>query len=110
MVHKLKIFLSVFFLIFSVICKAQEPSIKLSVFRDSLDNAIDMSDWLIQKKGFLLIPTIITEPAVGYGVAGAAVFFHSSYTEKHGPPSMSGVLGAATENGTWAVGVFHIGY
>ena len=45
----------------------------------------------------LLIPTIITEPAVGYGAAAAAVFFHSSYTEKNGPPSMTGVLGGAHE-------------
>jgi hypothetical protein len=36
---------------------------------------------------------LITEPAVGYGIAGAALFFHSSYSEKKGPPSLSGVMG-----------------
>jgi hypothetical protein len=46
--------------------KAQETGQKISVFRDSTDNAIDMSDWLVNKMGFLLMPTIITEPAVGY--------------------------------------------
>ena len=53
---------------------------------------------------------LITEPAVGYGLAGAAVYFHSSYSAKKGPPSMTGVLGAGTQNGTWAAGAFHIGY
>jgi hypothetical protein len=94
-------------------CKSlisQEVPKKISVFRDSTDNAYDMSDWLVNKKGFLLLPTIITEPAVGYGIAGAAVFFHSSYSEKSGPPSMSGILGGYTQNGTWMAGAFHVGY
>ena len=28
------------------------------------------------------MPTLITEPAVDYGIAMAALFFHSSYSEK----------------------------
>lgn len=89
---------------------AQEPNKKATLFRDSLDHAFDISNWLASKRGFLLVPSIITEPAVGYGLAGAAVYFHSSYTEKKRPPSMSGVIGAGTQNGTWATGAFHIGY
>jgi hypothetical protein len=89
---------------------AQEKARSLSSFRDSTDHAIDISDWLVNKKGVLIVPTIITEPAVGYGIAGGAVMFHSSYSEKQGPPSMTGVLGAGTLNGTWAAGVFHAGY
>ena len=89
---------------------AQEPGRKISAFRDSTDNAYDISDWLIRKEGFLLVPVIITEPAVGYGAAAAAVFFHSSYTEKNGPPSMTGILGGGTQNGTWMAGIFHAGY
>ncbi len=89
---------------------AQEKKKPLSSFRDSLDHALDLSDWLVNKKGVLLVPTLITEPAVGYGAAAAAVFFHSSYSEKKGPPSMSGVLGGGTMNGTWGAGVFHAGY
>lgn len=96
--------------ILPVIINAQVVKKETSIFRDSTDNAVDMSDWLIQKKGILLVPTIITEPATGYGAAAAAVFFHSSYTEKHGPPSMTGVLGGGTQNGTWMAGVFHVGY
>jgi len=79
-------------------------------FKDSLDQAIDMSDFLLNKKGVLIVPSIITEPAVGYGVIGAAVYFHSAYTEKKGPPSMSGILGGGTQNGTWMAGGFHVGY
>lgn len=88
---------------------AQKHDYKIS-FRDSVDNAIDMSDWLLNKKGFLLVPSVITEPAVGYGALAAAVYFHSSYTDKSGPPSMSGLLGGGTENGTWFAGAFHVGY
>ena len=36
-----------------------------------LDHAFDISNWLGSKKGFLVVPSIITEPAVGYGLAGA---------------------------------------
>lgn len=90
--------------------EAQEKTGKISVFRDSTDHALDISDWLIDMKGALIIPTLITEPAVGYGLAAAAVFFHSSYSEKKGPPSMTGMVGAYTQNGTWAAGVFHVGY
>ncbi len=88
---------------------AQKKNTKVS-FRDSTDNAIDMSDWLLNKKGFLVIPSIITEPAVGYGAAAAAIYFHSSYADKKAPPSMSGVFGLGTENGTWGAGLFHVAY
>ena len=88
----------------------QKDTKKISIFRDSLDNAYDISDWLINKRGVLLMPTLITEPAVDYGIAVAALFFHSSYTEKKGPPSISGIMGGATLNGTWAAGLFHAGF
>jgi hypothetical protein len=89
---------------------AQEKKKPLSAFRDSVDNAIDLSNWLVNKKGVLVIPTIITEPAVGYGAAAGAIYFHSSYSEKKGPPSISGVLGGLTQNGTWGAGAFHAGF
>jgi hypothetical protein len=100
----------IIFFILNLKINAQETKRRISIFRDSTDNAYDISDWLTSKKGFLLMPAIITEPAVGYGVAATAIFFHSSYTEKKGPPSMTGVIGGATQNGTWFGGVFHIGY
>jgi hypothetical protein len=33
-----------------------------------------MSDWLVNKKGVMVIPTIITEPAAGYGIGGATAW------------------------------------
>jgi hypothetical protein len=111
MIMKIKFLSLVFFLLFFFLnINAQEKTKSHSIFRDSLDNAYDMSDWLINKKGVLVVPTVITEPAVGYGIAGAALFFHSSYSEKLGPPSISGVLGGITQNGTWAAGAFHLGF
>jgi len=104
------LFFQIILLISLCEANAQKPANGMAMFRDSLDNAFDISNWLASKKGFLIVPSIITEPAVGYGLAGAAIYFHSSYSAKKGPPSMSGVLGAGTQNGTWAAGVFHIGY
>ncbi|MFN8255925.1 MAG: BamA/TamA family outer membrane protein [Bacteroidales bacterium] len=105
-----KILSLLFFITVFQFAKAQEPNKKISIFRDSTDNAVDISDWLINKKGVLIVPSLITEPTVGYGIGGAVVYFHSSYSEKKGPPSMSGILGAGTQNGTWAAGIVHIGY
>jgi hypothetical protein len=99
--------LIIFFIVLLSDINAQETNKKISGLRDSSDHAIDISDMLIQKKGVLILPVIITEPSVGYGLSVAAVYFQSSYSEKKGPPSMSGVLGAGTENGTWAAGAFH---
>jgi hypothetical protein len=106
----LYVLLLILYISISLNLDAQDKPKKFSVFRDSLDHAIDISDWLVNKKGVLILPTIITEPAVGYGIAGAAVFFHSSYSEKKGPPSMTGVLGGGTLNGTWMAGAFHAGF
>ncbi len=104
-----KIFVLIIFILFSLNGFAQKNSSKIS-FRDSLDHAYDISDFLLNKKGFLLVPSIITEPAVGYGAFAAAVYFHSSYADKKAPPSMSGIAGGGTQNGTWFAGAFHLGY
>ena len=90
--------------------QAQEKKGFFSGFKDSEDGAFDISDYLLNKKGFLIEPTIITEPAVGYGLALALVWFHSSYGDQDYPPSMTGVLGMGTENESWGAGVFHYGY
>ena len=96
-------------------------------FIDPHDGKFDASDWLVNAKGFLPVPIIITEPAVGYGGGAALLFFHAKKddqyfkeiikrdqdsTEKHKPslpPSISGLVGLGTENGTWAAGGFHFG-
>src|SRR5579859_1460184 len=45
-----------------------------SNFRDPNDHDLDMSSWLLKHKGALLVPIIITEPAVGNGGGVAAVW------------------------------------
>ncbi|MEC5385687.1 BamA/TamA family outer membrane protein [Uliginosibacterium sp. H3] len=80
-----------------------------SPFRDDKDGAFDVSKWLLEKKGFLPVPMIITEPAVGYGAGVGLMFFSQSIAEAAAnakatghvtPPDIYGVVLAATENGT----------
>ncbi len=59
----------------------------------------------------------ITEPAVGYGFSLGLSFFHDKPQVVSYPgeaprvimPSITMVFGAATESGTWAAGLGHIG-
>jgi hypothetical protein len=85
-----------------------------------------------KKKGppFIAIPIFITEPAVGYGLGAAVGYFHKNKhhedaggekpspvlttetTAKAGkrqkvPPTITGIAGAYTENGTWGFGLAH---
>jgi hypothetical protein len=96
-------------------------------FTDPYDSKFDTSQWILDKKGALPVPIIITEPAVGYGAGAALLFFHAknglqfqdkaeSNSQKDLeklkpslPPSISGLVGLGTENGTWAAGGFHFG-
>ena len=79
-------------------------------FVDPSDGYLDMSNWILDKEGILPVPVIITEPAVGYGGGLAGVYFHDKLGARKGsPPSVSALVGAATENGTWFVGGGHLG-
>jgi hypothetical protein len=80
-----------------------------SRFRDAQDGQVDVSDWLLDQKGFLPVPMVITEPAVGYGAGLFALFFRESMREASTaandsgrllPPDIFAIGGAATENGT----------
>jgi hypothetical protein len=83
-------------------------------FVDSSDGQLDLSEWLIDRKGFLPVPIIITEPAVGNGGGLALLFFRQSIREAaHGDgtgriarPDIFGIAAAATENGTNMMGAF----
>ncbi|MBB6095230.1 hypothetical protein HNQ60_004120 [Povalibacter uvarum] len=87
------------------------------LFTDPQDGRFDGSRWLLDRKGFLPIPVIITEPAVGYGGGVALAFFHrkgpsgapAGEKPDFTPPSVSMVMGAATENGTKIGGLGHLG-
>ncbi|MFL9584923.1 hypothetical protein [Stenotrophomonas sp. AB1(2024)] len=82
---------------------------KASIFKDPHDGHFDMSRWLLDRKGFLPVPVVISDPAVGYGGGVALAFFHRpegaalERTATDGrkqmiPPNIYGVAGMKTEN------------
>lgn len=78
---------------------------------DPEDGMLDMSETLRDSPyGFLPIPLLITEPAVGYGGGLFGLFLHgkgSQQGDRFIPPAMTAVGGGGTENGTWFVGAAH---
>ena len=95
-------------------------------FIDPQDGMFDASHWLAERKGFFPMPIIITEPAVGFGLGAGLLFLHDPLSGKTAegetfdpqnideqgrliPPSVSGLFGAYTENGTWFLGGAHMG-
>ena len=82
---------------------------------DPEDGMMDASDYLASARGFLPVPVIITEPAVGFGLGLAVAYFHAPREIDHdehphvGPPSISVGFGAKTENGTYFYGGAHSG-
>jgi outer membrane protein assembly factor BamA len=85
-------------------------------FFDKDDSMLDLSDFLSTRYGFIPVPIIITEPAVGYGGGFALAFLHDNFAgrkSKSGrnvPPSISGIFLAGTENDTKFAGAFHLGH
>lgn len=98
--------------------KAQEEQArkeKIS-FRDSLDNNLDLSDIIINKKGFVPMPIIITEPALGgFGGGLAPVFIQPNKPKVIDgktypmPPDITAAFGGYTLNDTWMVGGGRVG-
>jgi hypothetical protein len=80
-----------------------EPAAPASKFEDPDDGRFDVSAFLDTAYGFLPLLVPITEPAVGYGAVGAAVFIHGEPPEAgdaYVRPTMSAVGALRTENGT----------
>jgi outer membrane protein assembly factor BamA len=78
-------------------------------FLDPEDGQLDLSEWLLDRRGFLPVPIIITEPAVGFGGGVALVFISETFREVADrakasghitPPNIFAIGGFATENGT----------
>ncbi len=95
-------------------------------FIDPTDGAFDTSNWLLEQRGLMPVPIIVTEPAVGYGGGAALLFFHRSKEDVEAanrrkeeggpapaslstPPSVSFAVGLGTETKTWAAGGGHFG-
>ncbi|OQX57598.1 MAG: hypothetical protein B5M52_07055 [Helicobacteraceae bacterium 4484_230] len=111
--HK-NIFFILLLSIFTLLGYAQENT-EVSFF-DNNDSMLDLSEYLSRAYGFMPIPSVITEPAVGYGGGAALIYLHDSFIGRKGksgrniPASISGIVAGATENGTWLAGAFHLGY
>jgi len=78
-------------------------------FKDPEDGAFDASNYLLDYRGVLPVPILITEPAVGYGGGIAAAWFSESIRDKAArvqpggrltPPNILVAGAFATENGT----------
>jgi len=109
-----KIFLLITFLLLSTTTMMGQKEKQHISLRDSIDGAIDLSDYIIYAHGFLVIPTVITEPALG-GIGGAVapIFLkkHEPFTDKDGKtriinPDITGGFGMYTGNDSWMVAAF----
>ena len=84
-------------------------------FPDSTDGRLDLSEWRLHRKGLLLVPIVVTEPAVSHGGGASALFFSQSLAEgrersgRLTPPTIAGGGGLYTSGGSYggAAGVFH---
>lgn len=110
MPKKLFVFLLVILPIVSI---AQEEKRKLS-FKDTLDGKLDASQFLDEYNGFVPIVMPITEPAVGYGAAGALIFVRRKRDEtgirKDLNPDIYGAGAMYTENKSYAFGGAYSGH
>src|SRR3974377_1700003 len=99
---------------------AQGQAKKKVTTRESLDGAFDLSDYIIEANGFVPVPYIITEPALGgFGLAIMPVFIkrRPSYVDTINnnvvsapvPPDITGGLAAYTLNNTWITAAFRSG-
>lgn len=97
-------------LLLALIGPLSTPAMAGSLF-DPEDGMLDMSHYLQDNQyGFLPVPMVITEPAVGYGGGLFGLFLHGKGTRKGDnfiPPPMTAFGGGATQNGTWFVGGGH---
>ncbi len=80
-----------------------DPAVEPNLF-DPEDGWLDVSEFLGTRAGFIAVPIILTEPALGYGGGLGAMFVEPRSTGANGErgrPNLTFAGGAATENGTW---------
>jgi hypothetical protein len=108
-----------FLLVISGEVRAWQPKILRSL-KDSVDKAFDLSDYIIDKNGFVPIPILVTEPALG-GIGGGII---PVFMKKNAPfydtikgkpvkvpvaPDITGGIGLYTANDTWLTFLFRSG-
>jgi hypothetical protein len=71
---------------------------------DPVDGQLDMTGFLKSRYGFMPVPILITEPAVGFGGGLALAYFHKD-RDPNAPkglsPTVSFAAAAYTSNNTW---------
>ena len=85
---------SFFFLVIVSFIYLNITPLRAQSFKDMFiskdDGAVDMSEFLNSNTGFLPVPIIITEPAVGFGGGLALAYFHKGKTfENEGAKGLS---------------------
>lgn len=88
-------------------------------FTDPQDGQLDASEHLLQHRGALPLPIVITEPAVGTGGGAALLYFRESIGgavaqsrargERLAPPDIGGLMAFKTSNGSQGVGGGYFG-
>jgi hypothetical protein len=113
-----RIFLSAILLFASQVASAQSKPDMKALLKDSLDGKFDFSDFLITTPGgFIPVPAIITEPALGsFGLVIAPVFIKKrppAVSNRNGitklistPPDISGGALMYTANNSYAAFAF----
>jgi hypothetical protein len=107
-------------LFYSLTLPGQSNTKKHISLRDSIDGKLDLSDYIIEANGFVPIPMIITEPALGgFGAAIIPVFIRKNppYLDSINgqlvktpvAPNITGGIGLYTVNGTWGGLAFRSG-
>ena len=83
-----------------------------SEFKDPYDGWFDVSGWLINNLyGFIPVPIIITEPAIGYGGGFSLLFVDPKGKKFSLTPDIYMLGGMYTENGTYAgVGGYRLNF
>jgi hypothetical protein len=85
-----------------------------AIMKDTLDGKFDFSRFLVDAKGFVPVPFIITEPALGgFGLAVAPMFLtpkkRPAGYKGYIPPDITAGFGMYTVNNSWMLGGLRIG-
>ena len=106
----MKIYVAIFFAAL-ILCSYSDVRAE-NVFIDPQDGYVDASRWLLEHSGFLPVPIIITEPAVGLGGGVALVFMEKNNDPARpghfSPPTIKGIAAFGTENGSKGAFGFYI--
>lgn len=82
---------------------------KKSNFKDSVDGKLDLGKFLVEAHGFIPIPQIITEPALGhFGLMFTLIFVKPNKVQvqgKYTPPDITAAFVGLTANKSWGTGV-----